>query len=309
MFPLIRAWVSTSALYLSGVLLPVGGVFLMLFTPQPGLRLERSAGRPALVLLIALVAATVALVGGPLAAALYLAGFASLTLVLPVVVRRSGSIEGTVGSTSVILAGVLAAVVFGFFASPAEVQEGYEEILADSRGGMLELVRQSDVGDRQVEELSAVSENLVHLAARIGPALVLVGLGFTVLLNLVVVRVSQRRAGGVPIFGDLTRWRAPGMLVWAFVAGGYGLFLPEGLAQTLGLNLFVIATAIYFAQGLAIVQFWFTRWGSPPWLRGLFWVIVLVEWLFAAGVVLLGVFDLWADFRRLDPRPDDDDDE
>ena len=68
-------------------------------------------------------------------------------------------------------------------------------------------------------------------------------------------------------------------------------------------NVFAVLLAVYFCQGLVIAQFYMRRWRSPFWVVGLVYVFIVVEWLLATGVTLLGVFDLWADFRRLNPRP------
>ena len=56
-----------------------------------------------------------------------------------------------------------------------------------------------------------------------------------------------------------------------------------------------------------IAQFYMRRWRSPFWVVGLVYVFIVVEWLLATGVTLLGVFDLCADFRRLNPRPAEED--
>jgi len=307
MIPLLQAWVSTSALYLSGLLLPVGGFVLMLFTPQPGLRLERTLGTTALLALIALVSLTAALVGGALPAVFYLTGFALLTLLLPTLLRRGWSIETTVGSVTVALATAVAAAALAFGSGPVGILEALAALLRDSRERILEMYQHAGIAGDRFDELAAATTLLVDAIIRLAPALMLVSVGLTVLLNLLVVRWQQRRAGTVPVFGDLTLWSAPEGLVWMLIVTGYGFVAPVTALPEIALNGFVVIGAVYFLQGIAITQFWFVRWGTPAWLRAVFYVFVVAEWLLAVGVVFLGIFDLWADFRRLKPRPEEDD--
>jgi len=113
--------------------------------------------------------------------------------------------------------------------------------------------------------------------------------------------------GLAPVFGDLTRWKSPPELVWMLIAAGYGAFLTGGAAAWFAANLFALLLAVYFCQGLVIAQFYLRRWRSPLWLVGLVYLFIVLEWLVATGVTLVGVFDLWADFRRLNPRPVEED--
>jgi uncharacterized protein YybS (DUF2232 family) len=121
------------------------------------------------------------------------------------------------------------------------------------------------------------------------------------------VRRRQRLAGLVPVFGDLTRWKSPPELVWLLIASGYGTFLPSGPLAPVAMNVFALLAGVYFCQGLVIARFYMRRWHSPCWVNGLVYLFIVIEWLLATGVTLVGVFDLWADFRRLDPRPAEED--
>jgi len=95
--------------------------------------------------------------------------------------------------------------------------------------------------------------------------------------------------------------------VWLLIVAGYGAFLAGGAAAWFAANLLAVLLAVYFCQGLVIAQFYLRRWRSPLWLVGLVYLFIVLEWLVATGVTLVGVFDLWADFRRLNPRPVEED--
>lgn len=299
----LRAWVSTSALFLSGLFVPVGGIVLMLFTPQPGLRLERRSGMVPLLALVPLVAVTAGVVAGPLAGAFYLAGFALLTVLLPLAVRRDWSLEASVVVGTSALAVAVAGAAVSLVDSPAELVAGFENLLEQGRDMLLASYADADA-DR-IEQIRHSADSLIRFFVGIAPALLVMGIGATVLLNLLVVRWRQP-SGEVT---DLATWSAPEPLVWVLIGTGYLSFVPAGMFQDFAWNVFMVVLSVYFLHGLAIVAFLFRRWQTPAWLRVLVYAMLFFEWVFAAGVAVLGVFDLWADFRRLRPRPDDHEDE
>ncbi|MGH7856316.1 MAG: DUF2232 domain-containing protein, partial [Candidatus Binatia bacterium] len=181
--------------------------------------------------------------------------------------------------------------------------------LEDGRKTLLEIYRQAGVAPNRIDQLQEATGNFVDGMVRLAPAVVVIALGVTVFLNLMLVRWRQSRAGTFPIFGDLTRWQAPWPLVWVLIAAGYAAVVLSGPLHTAALNVFVVTLAVYFLQGVAVVQFHLDRWRLPWWMRAILWSVVAVEWLLGAAVGLLGVFDLWVDFRRLTPRPIEEDDE
>lgn len=300
---LLRAWVSTSALFLSGLFVPVGGLVLMMFTPQPGLRLQQRAGMAPLLTLVPLVALTAGLVAGPLAGTFYVAGFAVLTVLLPLAVRREWSLEtSVVVGTGVLLVAVAGAAV-SLIDSPAALIAGFERLLEQGREILLASYGDSDA--KRVEQIGIATATLVRFLVGVAPALFVITIGATVLLNLLAIRwgqpVEDRR--------DLATWSAPDSLVWTLVGTGYASFLPHELVQGLAWNVFMVVLSIYVLHGLAIVAFLFRKWETPVWLRALAYVMMGFEWMFAAGIAVLGVFDLWADFRHLRPQPETDDDD
>jgi uncharacterized protein YybS (DUF2232 family) len=66
------------------------------------------------------------------------------------------------------------------------------------------------------------------------------------------------------------------------------------------INLLVILGACYFAQGLAVVAYFFHKNNVPRFLRGLTYLLIVFQQIFTLLVTGLGLIDLWGDFRRLD---------
>jgi uncharacterized protein YybS (DUF2232 family) len=303
----VRASLATTVLFLAGFVLPFGGPLLMMLTPQPALRLCDRSGRSASLAACGFALAAIALTGGGGAAALYLVSFGLLTVVLPLLLDREGSsIELTLGLATVVVA-VTVLVTVVAIDSPSEVLIALRASLEQVRADAVAVYTRAGLSADVIRELEEGSRGLVDVMLRLAPALFLLMIGGMVLVNVDLLRRAQRAAGDVPVFGDLTRWKCPPELVWLLILGGYATFLTDGLSAQIAANAFAVLLAVYFCQGLVIAQFYMRRWHSPFWVNGLVYVCIIVEWLLATLVMLLGVFDLWADFRRLNPRPAGDD--
>jgi hypothetical protein len=56
--------------------------------------------------------------------------------------------------------------------------------------------------------------------------------------------------------------------------------------------------AVHFLQGIAVAATVFQRRRVPRVLRGVFYALVFLQQVFLLGVVAIGLFALWFDFRR-----------
>jgi uncharacterized protein YybS (DUF2232 family) len=303
---LVRATGSTLMLYLAGFVLPFGGPVLMLFAPQPALRVREEGGPRALAAVVAITAALAAVLASPAVAVFFALSFGLMALVLGILLDREWSIELTIGLVSAVvgIALLLAALAVG---SPAEWVASTRVSLDQVRHEALQAYAKAGLSAEVLGEVEKGSVRLIDVMMRLLPALSLGGIALVALLNVALLRRRQRAAGAAPVFGDLTRWKCPPELVWVLIASGYTMFLPAGVVQRVAMNVFAVLAAVYFCQGLVIAQFYMRRWHSPIWINGLVYLFILIEWLLATGVTLVGVFDLWADFRRLNPRPVEED--
>ena len=302
---LLRAAAASTLLFTVGMLLPLGGILLLVLTPQPGLRLvdARTVQRLALV---GFVAAVAALSGGLPSAALYLTSFGLITLMVPIVLEREWSIEVTIGVVTVLVAIAILTLIFAS-ASPTVLLAELRQSLEDMRSEAIHVYQRAGLAADVVRQLEDGSVRVIDWTLRLTPALFVVSIAAVTLVNVDLLRRYQRVQGLAPVFGDLTRWKSPPELVWMLIAAGYGAFLTEGAAAWFAANFFAVLLAVYFCQGLVIAQFYLRRWRSPLWLVGLVYLFIVLEWLVATCVTLVGVFDLWADFRRLNPRPAEED--
>jgi uncharacterized protein YybS (DUF2232 family) len=123
-------------------------------------------------------------------------------------------------------------------------------------------------------------------------------------LNLLVARrYCRRMAVDLCVREDLKCWKAPEVLIWIVIASGLMFLLPSDVSQVAALNLLIVLGSVYFLQGLAIAAFYFERWNMPFFLRSLIYAIMVLQQFASLATALLGLFDMWFDFRKTAKKP------
>ena len=77
------------------------------------------------------------------------------------------------------------------------------------------------------------------------------------------------------------------------------MFLGQGMLADAGLNIFLVMLVIYFAQGLSIVVHFLKARNVQVVFWFVLFILIFVQPLLIGLVAGLGVFDIWADFRKL----------
>ena len=295
----LLALASSIFLFMSGVSLPPLGIILLPFVPQPVLLFAFKYGvggglgvLAAAFLLLFIFAEELALIYGVFAV------MASLLLGL---LGRLRTVEYLVGAVAAGMLSVTAGISYYFFGS-------WSAMFQDLRGGMTQQIesaaRMQEKMGLPAESVSMLKEQapqIVEMMLRLLPALLLLSFALIVLINILYLgrRFPERRREWFAL-ETLREWKAPEPLVWALIACGFALFLPgAGLLGLVALNLLLVIGACYFAQGLAVIAFFFNKNNVPRFLRGLTYVLIIFQQIFTLLVVGLGLFDLWGDFRRL----------
>ncbi len=133
----------------------------------------------------------------------------------------------------------------------------------------------------------------------------------------VVVLVSAGRALASRITGplhwpDLTRgrlleWRLPDGALWAFLAGLGLLVSPWGAWAPTAWTLLLNAGLGYCVQGIAVVESLLLARGVPPPIIVLtmLFVFFIAMPVFVLTTVAVGLSDVWLDYRRLEPAPEE----
>lgn len=152
------------------------------------------------------------------------------------------------------------------------------------------------------EELKAIQESkstVIQLFTRIFPALCIISVLFTVWLNtLMGNRILSKSGVVLPGLSGLSEWRAPNWLVWIFIGAGGLSFFPQTQIRFPGINIFLVASFLYFLQGLAILSFFFQSKNISFFFRWLCYFLIAIQQFLMIAIAAVGFFDIWIDFRK-----------
>ncbi len=294
------ALTSSAFLFIGGVSLPPLGVVLLPFVAQPilvfGLKYGVGAGLGvvclAFLLLVVFAGEELALVYGI---------FGVLAGLLFGLLGRLRAIEQLVLAVAAALSALTAALGLYFYGSWPALYQDLRAGLMQQMTAAVQVQEKMGLSQESFELIKNQGPQIVEMILQLLPALIFLSFGFIALINVLYLcrRFPERRAQWFAL-RYLREWTGPEALVWVLIASGFALFIP-GLAavRVIALNLLVIISACYFAQGLAVIAFFFHKNNVPRFLRGLTYVLILLQQIFTLLVVGLGLFDLWGDFRRL----------
>ena len=179
----------------------------------------------------------------------------------------------------------------------------YLELGIQEVGALLAHVQESGImeesGLGQFAEQQPIDVKMLVLTAL---GMRLTGIMFVAWLNLRLARFLYFRFGWTyPRFNPPSLWKAPDNLVWAAIAclGGYIFF--QGEIQDLSQVLGMVVAALYLMNGAAIAGFYMNKFRIPGPQQILILGLAILAAMPVAIPVLtgLGLFDLWADFRKL----------
>jgi len=294
------ALTSSAFLFIGGVSLPPLGVIFLPFVAQPilvfGFKYGVGAGLGvvglAILLLVIFAGEELALVYGI---------FGVLVGLLFGLLGRLRAIEQLVLAVAGVLSGLTAAIGLYFYGSWSGLFQDLRAGLTQQIASAVQVQEKMGLSQESLEVIKNQGPQIVEAILQLLPALIFLSFAFIALINVLYLgrRFPERRSQWFSL-RYLREWMGPEPLVWALIACGFALFIP-GLAavRVVALNLLVIIGACYFAQGLAVIAFFFHKNNVPRFLRGLTYVLILFQQIFTLLVVGLGLFDLWGDFRRL----------
>jgi uncharacterized protein YybS (DUF2232 family) len=147
--------------------------------------------------------------------------------------------------------------------------------------------------DAFVEQVTTAYEAMVVVY----PAAYIIFVAVIVLLNSSLLRLYlRRRDPGWLDAGEFEGVRWPFVLAVAFVALGLAVLSP--LLRPAAYNGLLILAFFFGLQGLAVVCFYAQRLAAPPLLRAAVLVLVLINPWAPQILALIGLFDIWFDFRK-----------
>ncbi len=129
------------------------------------------------------------------------------------------------------------------------------------------------------------------------PALFVIGGGLLVLLNASLLRAYLARRDPAWLEGgEFEGLRWPFAMAVLFVISGALVLLPP--LRPLAYNVLLVLAFCFAVAGLAVVTYYVRRLAAPALFRGaVLALIVMNPWAFQI-LALVGLFDLWFDFRK-----------
>ena len=296
----ILALASSVFLLISGVVIPPAGILTIPLVPQPVLffGLKYGAGLGVGVLFAAIV---IFLVFTGEALALAYSIFAIMVGLLFSLLGRLRSVELLVTAVAAAMLGSAAGLLLHLYGSWAAMTQDFRASLIENLTAATRVHEKMGFPQESLDALRERTPALVEQMLQLLPGLLFVSLCMIVLLNILFLcrRFPDRRAQWLSL-STFREWKCPEPLVWAFIACGFALFVPTAEAvQIVALNILLVIGVCYFIQGLAILAFFFHKNNVPRFLRSATYVLIIFQQMFTVVVAALGLFDLWADFRRL----------
>lgn len=274
---------------------PLLGVFVLLFLPLPVLFYRLKVGRNSGTLIAAASFFILVLMAKGVAFdTLYFGLLLSTGMVLGECLERHMSIQKTIGLTALIAAGIVFAALTVYTTSQGRTLSA---IMTDYMNQSLSIAKQlaPEIGMDQDMTQKLISSMMIVM-----PGMFMISFMTTLWLNILIIRKLLKRKGIIiKSIEHLSLYKAPDMLVWAFIGCTMALMIPLGPVKIVGINCLIVLMLVYFFQGIAVVSFFFQQKNTPMVLKGFCYFLIAVQVYVLILVIGLGFFDNWIDFRKL----------
>lgn len=157
--------------------------------------------------------------------------------------------------------------------------------------------QQAGLSPQDLEVLKQGMQNVGELMLRLYPALAIINLGLVSTITLLLFSRLALRHGVAVSLIPFKAYRTPEPLIWLLIAAGFAMLAPTPLVTTPAQNVLLVLAVLYFMQGLAVLLTFCERSSFAGTLKVLLAVALLTQPYLAGVVVIIGIFDLWGDFR------------
>lgn len=295
---LLGGILATLALLAGGDQLGPLMILCSLILPFPAALVQMRCGTLVGGGVITLVALVLLVQASGVAAGSYLLQHGLGSFLLPFWLRRGWNWDRAVGASLAVTLAVAGVLLVGYAQSQnvalSEPINQYVQIEMDRAVAAAETAQMTP---EERQEFQAYAQRTAAFMLRAYPGMAVTVTGVFLLLLLVMLRAAARGRYELP-GPAFSRWKSPEWMIWLLIPAGFGVLLGTGVWQTIGINLLVVVLPIYFLHGLAIVSHYFQQRQTPLLWRWLGYVMVTVFTPLPFVVLGMGVFDLWADFRK-----------
>ncbi|MSP39254.1 MAG: DUF2232 domain-containing protein [Deltaproteobacteria bacterium] len=287
-------------IFMSAIGVPPLGVILLPFVVQPVLMFGFKFGAAGGMALLGVAIVALIILAGEELALIY-GIFAVMAAMLLSLLGWLRVIDHLVAGVAGVMLALTAAISWFFFGSWSAMFNDFRQGMTQKMAAAVRMQEKMGFPQDGIALLKERAPQIIDMLLQVLPALLLLSFAFIALVNILYLgrRYPEQRASWFTLT-NLREWKGPEPLVWGLIACGFTLFVPApGAARVVAANLLLVISAYYFAQGLAVIGFFFHKNKVPRFLRGLTYVLIVFQQIFTLLVVGLGLFDLWGDFRRL----------
>lgn len=231
--------------------------------------------------------------------------FAPLSIGLNYMIKkRRKSFEIIAISTVILLVSFLLVINIMGDMSGVSIISQLEDSFTQALNSQIEILKDMDLSAYEVLKIRDLLENAMDYVLLILPAIVIIFSLVLSYLNYLISSLILRRLGyGIVSIPKFSKFKLPNnvllgtgiMFLGAFIIKGLKLFYYE----TILLNITVIASFMFFTQGLSVVDYKLIEKNLgriPRLLIILFFTIILpLGWL----ISFIGILDVIIDFRKL----------
>lgn len=122
-------------------------------------------------------------------------------------------------------------------------------------------------------------------------------LGFGLMLDRSVARLFNLKFLNVASQIRLQNIATPEFLIWPLILGFALSFSPvEQNITNIGLNVFIVSAFCFWFQGLAVIEFLIKAFNVGPFMKILFYFLVVLQMPFILSGI--GIIDYWLDIRK-----------
>lgn len=295
---MVKGSVATLTLFLAYATFPLVGMVPGVLTPFPAAYYGIKAGRITGVAIVAISAASMAIMGDVSFLLFFLLQSGVISLALPAFLLAGKGGAKTIAYTVALNLGAILvlAVVYGVTQGVNPHAQALKAINA-SISQVASLYERVGVKGDELKALQLGIQQAGALIGRVYPSLLVVSLAIVAGLNLALLSKFTTRLPAMPAIGDFKSFKNPDQLVWALIVAGFALLLNNHQVSTAALNLLVVIVSLYFVQGTAIIAQFFTRYTVPKFVRVIFYIFLALQPYLVVAVAALGIFDIWGDFR------------
>lgn len=213
---------------------------------------------------------------------------------------KESSVEKTVGYSCVasLSAELVGLTLYADLSGKTlkELLSGYIRLSIEQS---LILYKEMKMPEDSIAMISQSSDMIEYVLMGITPAMAVSVTMLVAWMTIICAKNLHLRFGlFYPNYGRLALWKPPEHLVWAVIACGVMLLIPDTNVRLIALNGVIMLMTIYFFGGIAIISYFFEKKKFPLMLRVFLYSLIALQQIFLLLVIGLGFFDLWLKFRN-----------